>query len=349
LKEVFHDPELFLSRFGEVPGIPLALGSAQFIRMLPTELSQLSFLDSSELRKPVELELPLDEFNRQASLARSQHPFGLLYHSAFCCSTYLARCLDAVGIGQTLKEPYALTQLAFNRADETYQQFSSESDWDELLFGSVDFLTRPQTATAFNLIKSHNFCIVLASDVARLFANRVRSVFIYSDLNSFLVSTLKSPGRRDFVRLLLKLLSPQKAELLGIPLLDPAGLDDGAAAAYCWLMHMAYYEYAAKQYREDAFLSLNCDEFLQEPAATIAALAQFWNRPVGLEQIASSLQADVLKSHAKERGRAFSAQQRQTDLQTHGFRHRKEIKKALNWFEGLDLRDSLRADPLNPV
>lgn len=172
---------------------------------------------------------------------------------------------------------------------------------------------------------------------------------MYSDLNSFLISTLKSPARRDFVRLLLKLLSPKKAELLRIPVFDPAGLDDGGAAAYCWLMHMAYYEFAARQHGGQAFRSVNCDEFLQKPAETIAALAQFWNRTVEQEQIIERLQHDALQSHAKERGRAFSAQQWLTDLQTHGFHNRKEVKQALRWFDGLNLRASLCSAPLHPL
>jgi hypothetical protein len=350
LIEIFQDQELFLSRFAEVPGIPLALGPAQFMRMQPEELSQLAFLDASELHKPIELELPLAEFIRQACNVHAQHAFGMIYHSAFCCSTYLARCLEVVGIGQSLKEPYALTQLAFYQADDTYQQFAKASEWDDVLRGSLDFLTHPRVENAFSLIKSHNFCIALAPDIARLFAGRVRSVFIYSDLHSFLVSTLKSPARRDFVRLLLKLLGAEKVELLGMPLLDPSALDDGEAAAYCWLMHMGYYDFAAQQYGDSAFCSLNCDALLQRPTDTIAALAGFWGQPpLEHEQITQRLNDGALQSHAKEKGRAFSAQQRLTDLQTHGFRHRKEIKRTLQWFDGLDLRDGLRAKPRNPL
>lgn len=347
--EALQDPELFLSRFAEIPGVPLALGPAQFMRLPANERSQLSFLDTSELRKPIELELSLAEFIAQAGLVPASHSFGMIYHSAFCCSTYLARCLEAVGVGAALKEPYALTQLAFYQADESWQQFASAAEWDKLLATSVEFLIRQQADGAFSLVKLHNFGIILATSIARQFADRVRSVFIYSDLQPFLVSVLKSPARREFVRLLLKFVSPQKAQMLDIPILDPASLDDGAAAAYCWLLHMAYHRLAARQLEAYELCAVDCDRLLEQPAATLAALAQFWGRALTADEIQARLQDPALQTHAKEPARKFSARQRLTDLQTHGFRYRKEISRARAWFDALDLPAELRAEPANPL
>jgi len=349
---VFKDPELFLNRFEEVPGVVLGLGDAQFIRLNERELRRTSFLDHRELKKPVELLLALDEFARQAEQAagtQTAHAFGMIYHSAFCCSTHLARCLDATGIGRSLKEPYALTQTSFYFADESYQQFENTAAWNRFLASELSFLVRPGKSGRFPVIKTHNFSIVLAQDIARLFPGRAKGLFIYSDLKSFLTSTLKSAERRNFCRLLLKLLTPAKAERLDIPWMNPQDLTDPAAAAYCWLMHMAYYAFASTQNGPGAHRSLDCDVLLDQPVETLLALAGYFAVETDRQTITSGLEDPAVKAHAKNPGRAFSAQARHSELQTQGFHLRGEIKEALRWFDRLSLPDALHSAPAFPL
>lgn len=349
MTDVFRDPELFLNRFEEVPGVPLALGNTQFIRLEQDELESMAFLDKRELVKPVECRLPLDEFALQAEQAGSHHRFGLIYHSAFCCSTYLARCLDTAGAAISLKEPYALTQLAFYHADETHEQFDEAKGWDRILTASIDFLSRPSPKGRMPVIKTHNICIVLAPEIARLFAGRARSLFVYSDLRSFLASTLKAEERRQFARLLLKLLGPRTAARLDIPVFNAERLSDAEAAACCWLMHMAAYEQAARQFGGDVFRSLNCERLLGQAVDTVTSIAAFLGTETNQADVAKALELGNLRTHAKFPERAFSAEMRRTELQTQGFMYRREIKEAMRWFEDLDLREELRAAPAHPL
>ena len=349
MPNIFSSPHLFLSRFAALPGTILGLGEAQFISIDDSELQQLAFLDQRELDRPVTLSLTLDDFTRQVELAAPQHAFGMIYHSAFCCSTFLARCLDATGIARSLKEPYALTQLSFYEADETLDQFDGSEAWERLLRSAVNFLSRPQQRKTLPVIKSHNFSIVLAPTLSRLFAGRARSLYIYSDLGSFLASVLKSHERREFVRMLLKLMSPAKADSLDIPSLDPSGMPDELAAAYCWLMHMAYYEKAAAQAGPSAIRSLNCERLLEQPVLTLEAVADFWEQTTDHQAFATALQDNRLKYHAKIPGQPFSAERRRTDLQTHAFQFRKEIKRANQWMDSLGLREELPGSASLPL
>jgi len=345
---VFADPELFLNRFEEVPGVVLGLGDAQFIRLDESELRRTTFLDHRELDKPVELRLHLDEFAHQADQAKDlqgAHAFGMIYHSAFCCSTHLARCIDATGMGQSLKEPYALTQTSFCFADESYQQFENTDAWDRFLGSELSFLARPGKSGRLPVIKTHNFSIVLAQDIARLFPGRAKGLFIYSDLKSFLASTLKSAERRNFCRLLLKLMTPSKAQRLNIPWMEPEGLSDCTAAAYCWLMHMAYYAAASGQFGPASFRSLDCDVLLDQPVETLLALAAYFTAKADRQAFVAGLEDSAIKSHAKNPNRTFSAQTRRSELQTQAFHLRPEIRDALRWFERLALPDALRSSP----
>ena len=349
MPNIFRSPDLFLSHFDSLAGAVLGLGEAQFIRIDQAKLRELAFLDHRELRLPVVLSLPLDELCIQAASAASQHSFRMIYHSAFCCSTYLARCLEATGVGRTLKEPYALTQLSFYHADESFEQFEHPADWEQLLRGAVDFLSRPPESSVLPIIKSHNFSIILAPAIARLFSGRLRSLFIYSDLRSFLVSTLKSRERRDFVHMLLKLMSPAKADRLGIPAHDPAGMTDGVAAAYCWLLHMACYEAAANQAGRSGMRSLDCQLLLEQPLETITSIAEYLGRDVPRDRLLAGLEDEGLKQHAKNPGQAFSGERRKAELQTQGFRFRKEVAEATRWFDALPLKDSLRGPASLPL
>ncbi|HMB59342.1 MAG TPA: hypothetical protein VKN35_05495 [Xanthomonadales bacterium] len=331
---VFQTAGLFLNRFNEVPGITLALGDAQFIRLEEDEIRQHTFLDHRAILKPVEAILTLDEFIAQAAQApQPRQAFGMIYHSAFCGSTYLARCLDATGIGLSLKEPYALTQSSFHHADETYTQFSSPEEWEQFLGAEIRHLSRPGASALFPVIKTHNICVVLANQVANLFPSRARSVFIYSDLKSFLVSVLKNPERRQFCKFLVKLISPSRAAQLGIPWVDSRELPDAQVAVYCWMFHMAHYRRAAGRSGNGAFCSLNCEQLLDRPLDTLLALARFFGVETGRDSVKAGLQAASMKAHAKDPTKTFSAQARRTDLETEGFKHRKEVKLGLRWFE----------------
>jgi hypothetical protein len=326
----------------------LGLGDAQFIRLDERELRRTAFLDHRALNKPVELRLGLDEFARQADLAENTpaaHAFGMIYHSAFCCSTHLARCLDATGMGRTLKEPYALTQTSLYFADESYQQFDTTAAWHRFLGSELSFLVRPGKSGRLPVIKTHNFSVVLAQAIARLFPGRAKGLFIYSDLESFLTSTLKSAERRNFCRLLLKLMTPAKAQRLNIPWMDPESLADPPAAAYCWLMHMAYYAAASGQFGPASFRSLDCNVLLDQPVETLLALAGYLVAKTDRQAIVSGLEDTTIKSHAKNPNRTFSAQTRRSELQTQAFHLRPEIKEAMRWFERLDVPEALRSSP----
>jgi hypothetical protein len=171
------------------------------------------------------------------------------------------------------------------------------------------------------VIKTHNFSVVLAQDIARLFPGRAKGLFIYSDLKSFLTSTLKSAERRNFCRLLLKLMTPEKAQRLNIPWMGPENLSDATAAAYCWLMHMAYYVAASGQFGPTSFRSLDCDVLLDQPVETLLALAAYSPcQPIG---------GDCLRVGGHRRtprtGRAFTA--RAATACNPGFHLHLEIRK----------------------
>ena len=149
--------------------------------------------------------------------------------------------------------------------------------------------------------------------------------------------------------MLLKLMSPAKADSLDIPSLDPSGMPDGLAAAYCWLMHMAYYEKTALQAGPSAIRSLNCDQLLEQPVHTLEALAAFWGQTTDNQTLATALRDNSLKYHAKTPGQPFSAERRRTDLQTQGFRFRKEIRQAIQWMDSLGLREELLGPATSPL
>jgi hypothetical protein len=210
-------------------------------------------------------------------------------------------------------------------------------------------MSRPAKDGRLPVIKTHNFSVVLAQDIARLFPGRAMGLFIYSDLRSFLVSTLKSRERREFSRLLLKLLTPARTAALGIPWAEPSRLPDGPAAAYCWLMHMAWFDTAAARLGGQAFSSLDCEILLERPAETIAAIAARLGINADHDRIVAGLSSEEVKTHAKNPRRAFSAELRRSELQTQGFRLRQEIRETLRWFDALALREELRAAPAHPL
>lgn len=292
--------------------------------------------------------IPLRALRAQYLEARpAPRPIHFLFHTAFSGSTLLCRLLDLPGRCLPYKEPFLLHQLAFLRrglplpgwrVDHRLNRPMSED------LGGVGFLEltlallrRTYEPAELPLVKPSDSCINLAHELLSAHPGS-RALLLYNSPQPFLVSMLKRPDRRQYMRSLLDRGRVDLASSGPLARIDPSTLPDGEAAGYLWLS-LAYAFVDLLAVEELALRSLDAARLMADPQGMRDAMA----RHLGLastETEPSTLSA-LLGQHAKHPDRPFdrhrhAAEQRQLLVQL-----REPIRQGLRFIERASVNRSL--------
>ena len=164
-----------------------------------------------------------------------------LFHSAFCCSTLLARSLDQHGTTLALKEPDILMGLANAiRVDAELRKSAQRSD--ALVRTVFTLLSRNFSSAENVLVKPTNsannllpFAIAAGAPV----------LLLYGGLRSFLVSVLKKgEACKSFVRQQYNIFALDSVGVAAIPQRQAVGFTDLQIAATVWRHQMELFQRA---------------------------------------------------------------------------------------------------------
>ncbi len=124
---------------------------------------------------------------REEALAAQppQAPIHFIFHSAFCCSTLLARAVDVPGVAMGLIEPVILSDIVGWR-----QRGGDPRRIRQVLDGALTLLARPFTHGEAVVVKPSNVCNGLAEAMMALRPDS-RALLIYAPLPLFLGSVAK--------------------------------------------------------------------------------------------------------------------------------------------------------------
>jgi hypothetical protein len=259
-----------------------------------------------------------------------------LWHTSFCCSTLLGRALDSPGRCLSLSEPMVLVSIADAKRAGLIEQGWHLSRLPEIVFR---LLARPEGPGASVLIKPSNFANILVADSARLTAGK--SLFLYSDLESFLVSVLKSglPLRKYVRRLFSNLIGPMRDQLPW-PQAEIFQMSDLEIAALAWHLQILEFRNAWRLLAPERAASLDCAALLSRPADVLRRVIAFYGLPLGEDHVSNVLAGNTFRRHAKVPTEAFDAQRR-AEQAAHVLRHHgDDIARVVEW--------SYRACPLTP-
>lgn len=312
LRSLMDNPCLFPNELDENSGEVI------FIPTGRVKLSGASFLDG---REPFtswqgEKRYPLKDLIAFFEKGPGQeNNWKFIFHTGFCCSTLLARCLDQSGFCLSLKEPKILNSLSHSK-----NFIGSENGpvpHRIKLEICLKLLFRKFSENEEILIKPSNIDTVLLDEILSLNPNS-KMVFTYSDLKSFLISVAKGgQPRRDFVRrLLAHLLADYKtgkkdiSEFTGIKEDQIWNLSDLHIAATVWHLQMRYL-CAAKGKN---IYWLNCEEFLADPAITLEMLKNFFGFEDDQQTQSLGKLQKTLSQHAKAPTFSYNAAKRKTDF-----------------------------------
>lgn len=249
----------------------------------------------------------------------------LIFHSAFCGSTLLARAFDAPGIAMGLSEPVILNDIVGIR-----RRGADPRRVAELLGGSMALLARPFGPGEMVVVKPSNVVNPLAAAMLRL-RPEARAILLYAPLPVFLASVArKGMWCRLWVRELLEGLISDRAVDLGFDARDHFRQTDLQVAAVGWLAQHALFASLAGDFRADRIRTIDSETLLAGPGPALAALSRHYGAnlaPAAVEQIASG---PAFGRHSKS-GRAFTAEERAIEQKIAAEAHADEIAKVAEW------------------
>jgi hypothetical protein len=257
----------------------------------------------------------------------ARHAPALLFHTAFCGSTLLARALHAPPAAVSLKEPGVMLAIAMATLQPDRHPPASTESAARAILG---LLARPWQPDGRVLVKPTNQVNRIVPMLLQASPGS-RALLLYSSLEQFLLSCCKKlPAAETLVRWMAQALLPgtQLAQRLGVPMSHPFNLVE--AAVLTWYAQMEIYAMALAQDDDGRLRSLDIDVMLAEPQAAVAAAADWLQLPGAHEGLEARVAA-TFSRNAKSQERAFDAGQRDTENALVREHFGPLVRQALQW------------------
>lgn len=318
------DPEWFPHR------IDLAQGAMHFVRLTREDHRAAAFIDDQYIGDGRgRAAVPLAAIAHHA-LALAPSTMHFVFHSAFCCSTLLARALDIDGKAMGLKEPLALADLT-----EAALASRSPERFRASLQVLLALLARPFGPGEAVVAKPTNIANPLIGQMLSLRPD-ARALLLYSPLPDYLRSIAKKGlFGRTWVRRLL-------ASLLRMPEFDASFSEaerwehsDLQVAALVWMQQQAQFARLLREQPRGRLASLDSKSLLADPARTMAAVTRLFGLRVDETQLAAVAAGPIFASDSKRHDLAFDAAARAEEQQRTEAAHGEEIAMVVKWAEAV--------------
>lgn len=253
-------------------------------------------------------------------------PLHFIFHSAYCCSTLLARAFDIDGVAMGLKEPVLLNDLVgWQHRGGTAAQIAPVLD------DGLALLARPFGAGEAVVVKPSNVANGLAPAMLAMRPG-ARALLLHAPLRTYLGSIAKKGmwGRLWVRDLLVKQLR-EGLHPFGFKPEDYLGQTDLQAGAIGWLAQHALFASMVKQFGPARVRTLDSETLMADPAAAMTALGGLF----GIElDVPAVVAGPAFTRHSKfdtDFGAEARADEHRDAAQVHG----EEIDKVAIWAEAV--------------
>jgi hypothetical protein len=237
-------------------------------------------------------------------------PVGWLFHVAHCGSTLLARALDQPKANLVLREPLTLRQLAV------------VPDKQRLVIAAA-MLSRRYQADLPTIVKGNvpvNFLLPSLVDLD----GQARTIFLYLQLDDYLLAVLRGDGHRIWLRRVTDELSAYLGDL--------GALSDAERAGALWLKQME--AFAAAVDRLPNARALDAEDFYAEPGKSIGLAAEHLEVPMTGPEIDEVVGGPLFATYAKMPDMEFNNEmrlERRSELER---TLAPELEQARKWVAG---------------
>ena len=297
--------------------------AVHFVHVPRATHDRVTFLTDEYL--PAGLEPFIARREDAVALAGQPAPVHYIFHSAFCCSTLLARAFDLPGVAMGLKEPVILNDLAGWRTRGT----GKPADIARALDHSLRLLARPFAPGEATIVKPSNVTLGLARAMMAMRPD-ANALLLFAPLETYLKSVAKKDmdGRLWVRDLLVKLLHDGLVDL-GFEVDDYLRLTDLQTAAVGWLAQHALFAQLAREF-PGRVATLDSETLLARPADTIQALSRLFQLGLSDSGVADIAQGKAFSRHSKF-GQTFGATDRDAEYAAAAQAHGDEIGKVAVW------------------
>lgn len=262
-------------------------------------------------------------------------PAAFIFHTAFCCSTLLARALDVPGRSISLKEPNILMAIA------NQMRVSNTGDPSRTWAIAAPGLSAAGSAGEQVIVKPTN----AANRAVPLLMQTpgAKAIVITSDFDAFILSIARKgePGRQ-FVRRLYNIFSLDSAFAQSLPQRDVFTLSDLQIAALVWGMQCNQLNAAIAQ-KPNAYRILHADDFLKNREQALAACSRHLELALSSDHVEAQAHSDVFTRHSKDAGEAYDRVLRQQERQAADQQFADGLAFVREWATKLPLPLSIKA------
>lgn len=256
----------------------------------------------------------------------SNQGLSFIFHTAFCGSTFLSKLLGSTEYFFSIREPNILMELAnLKRVNEKFK--NNNILFQSLINNTVRSFQYPKKRKL--LFKPTNASNNIINELL-LISDEFKALFLYIDLEDFLISILKKgePGR-SYIRNLYNILSLDSSPFILQDFRQVNTLTDLQIACLVWSMQM--YEYQKFYYKKENVAFLHADKLLAEPKMAMKKISTFFGLELKDSDINKLKEKGLFTSHSKHKGLNYSAEMRKEEKDLIAKKYADDLKSTMIW------------------
>lgn len=328
-QEIISNPDFLAYKFN------FETENIEFLPIKPNEISSVSALKREYIdptRKMISVPLgklvSLLEPGRQRQL---ENPPRFIFHTAYCASTFLSRCLDVEGFCTALREPQILLDAA-NAKRLQWRSKTTRLDYRQLAELALLLLqkhARPSEALVIKPINSVNNIIPELMSITA----PGKSLLLYTDARNFLLSTLrKGESGKHLARAMFDLIRCDFPHLSRLTMSSVIHMTDWNIILTLWRLHIEQAESMLQQHSSARVMaSLYGEELVSQPRQALQAANRFLELGIPSDRITQIAESDNRFNDAKVAGKKFSVQKRRDTYQKLEDFYGIELEQVFNW------------------
>ncbi|MBV8798330.1 MAG: hypothetical protein JOY77_09990 [Alphaproteobacteria bacterium] len=316
-----RSPELFPQAWDPIADI------VRLIRLRETDYRSASFLDDRILN-PQTAGRTVAWHQLQAAVAEAglKENCSFIFHTGHVGSTLLSRLLGGHPQVFALREPAILRALAQDQIKS-----GNEPVPDERLGTFLKLWSRTFRAEQRVCVKATSFASEIAGSILAR-PSVPRALFMFVPAETYLATILGAEHSPQEARSLAENRLKRLHRRIGAERWTLSSLSEGEMIAMSWASEMSALAAAAER-SGDRVLWLNFEDFLTEPAISLAAAFCHLGIRAVPQDVAAILAGPYMRRYSKAPEYAYDAQLRREVLDRARRGHRVEISRGLAWLE----------------
>jgi len=309
--------------------------NVEFLPVSRAEIRRVSalkqeYIDANRQLVPVPLAklAPMLE-SRDQPLA--DNPPRFIFHTAFCASTFLSRCLDVDGASIALREPQILLDAA-NAKRLNWRSQTTRLNYAHLPKLALLLLRKHAAGPEKLVIKPINSVNNIIPELLQL-TGQGKALLMYTDARNFLLSTLrKGEGGRHVTRAMFDLIRCDFQHLANLGLSAMLHMTDLNIILTLWRLQIEQAEAALRQFSPaKRMASLYGEKLVQQPLEILDAANRFLELGISAEKIGEIGNSERRFADAKSEGQRFSPEKRRETYRKLEDFYGADLDNVLNW------------------